>query len=163
MSKKKTKKKNSPPQLVEDSDLSGAEEDQTNTPAPPGLDDKRNEEWKCQVCLETFSDEGSQVLVCESCDDKYCRICVNIKATDYKFLTLREDIHWFCSKCNDAVVETWEKKQNPETPLNKVLHELQEMKAKMAEMEQNSKKTSACVDHGGLSTGKVSRHRNGPA
>ncbi len=63
--------------------------------------------WTCQICDTKFFDDESHVLECERCSDKYCRECLGIKASEYKFLTRRKDVHWFCDACDSIAKKSW--------------------------------------------------------
>ncbi len=63
--------------------------------------------WTCKICDNKFFDEDSHVLECERCSDKYCRECLGIKASEYKFLTKRRDVHWFCDECDPIAKKSW--------------------------------------------------------
>ena len=64
------------------------------------------ESWMCEVCKKAFSDPKSNMLECERCCEHFCAKCVKVVEAEYIFLTSRNDIHWFCSKCDSLAMES---------------------------------------------------------
>ena len=46
------------------------------------------------------------MLECERCCELFCTKCVKVIKAEYVFLTSRNDIHWYCNKCDNLAVES---------------------------------------------------------
>ena len=55
--------------------------------------------WKCEICKEESVDDNTSMLECEVCECHYCHLCLKLSDEEYKFLTKRADLHWFCPSC----------------------------------------------------------------
>jgi len=55
--------------------------------------------WRCEGCDEEFNDEHEMILECELGSLHFCSACLKFSDEEYKFLTIREDMHWFCPSC----------------------------------------------------------------
>lgn len=64
---------------------------------------------------------------------------MDIKPEEYKFLTKREDLHWFCSECEPAVKAALgqSRDEKEETTLNKIIQEMEKMKITLTEKLEN--------------------------
>ncbi len=67
--------------------------------ASAGSDIETDDLWLCQACKKSFSDEDALMLECERCSLHFCYKCVKMTKDDYKVLTKRTDIFWFCPPC----------------------------------------------------------------
>ena len=59
------------------------------------------EGWTCKVCSVKFTEDKAEVLECEYCEKHFCRSCVKLSSTEYKLLTKRSDLHWYCPPCEE--------------------------------------------------------------
>ena len=66
----------------------------------------KKESWICETCKKVFSDPKSNMLECERCCEHFCAKCVKVMEAEYVFLTSRNDIHWFCNKCDNLAIES---------------------------------------------------------
>jgi hypothetical protein len=94
------------------------ETDSEETVVPSSDED---ESWTCETCKKMFDDDKAHVIECEWCSDKYCRQCVKIKASEYRFMSDRPDIHWFCEKCEKHVAINLNSLENKINKLEKKL------------------------------------------
>ncbi len=61
--------------------------------------EESDDKWVCQECRKTFVQENAQVLECDRCRLHYCCRCVKISRDEYKVLSKRPDLFWFCPPC----------------------------------------------------------------
>jgi hypothetical protein len=52
--------------------------------------------WKCELCSIKFTEDKAEVLECEYCEKHFCRACVKLNSAEYKLLSKRSDLHWYC-------------------------------------------------------------------
>ena len=69
-------------------------------PCPKG----RKEAWRCEVCNEESLSDEAQMLECEVCDLRFCRICLKMSEEECEFLSRRVDMHWFCANCEGSAL-----------------------------------------------------------
>jgi hypothetical protein len=69
--------------------------------------DDEDEPWVCITCSKVFGDDG-HILACERCDDKYCRMCLKLKTSEYNVIVKRDDLHWFCKPYEPEAKKSWE-------------------------------------------------------
>jgi len=62
--------------------------------------------WQCVKCKKEFKDPSSRLLECERCAEHHCIKCMKIKDAEYDFLNERNDIHWYCDKCEPKVLRS---------------------------------------------------------
>lgn len=74
--------------------------------------------WTCKMCKIKFTDEKSEILECEYCEQHFCRKCVNLSSSEYKFLTKRSDMHWYCPPCEDKAMRNLKIEKEVETRCN---------------------------------------------
>jgi hypothetical protein len=43
-----------------------------------------------------FTEDKAEVLECEYCENHFCRACVKLNSAEYKLLSKRSDLHWYC-------------------------------------------------------------------
>ena len=55
--------------------------------------------WKCELCKDIFDDPDCKMLECEYCEEKFCTECLDMEDDEYKLMTNRQDLHWFCQQC----------------------------------------------------------------
>lgn len=56
------------------------------------------------MCEVDFVDDVSNMLECEVCELHYCQACLKLSVSEYEFLSKREDMHWFCARCEDGTL-----------------------------------------------------------
>lgn len=64
-----------------------------------------NQGWTCQLCNTVCTDDKSEILECEYCDNHFCRKCLTLSVTEYKLLTKRSDLHWYCPPCEEKAMK----------------------------------------------------------
>ena len=63
-------------------------------------------EYEGNICMECEEEiREVQPLLCDRCDERYCRSCVNMSYKQYSFIQKREDAFWFCKKCVPGVTK----------------------------------------------------------
>lgn len=55
--------------------------------------------WTCKLCATAYSDDSCEVMECEYCEDHFCTGCLEMTHEEYKMLTKRKDLHWYCPEC----------------------------------------------------------------
>jgi hypothetical protein len=68
--------------------------------------DSTKEVWTCVGCKKDFKDSSSKILECERCESHFCTKCVKMSDNEYDMLNTRKDIHWFCSICEQKVIQS---------------------------------------------------------
>ena len=63
------------------------------------------EVWRCVDCKD-FKDINSRILECERCEEHHCSKCIKLSDTEYDILNARDDIHWYCNKCEQKVLRS---------------------------------------------------------
>ena len=66
------------------------------------------EAWVCKLCSKNFNDKNSKIMECERCEDRFCTECIGMKASEYKVMASRKDVHWFCAPCEPKAKKSWE-------------------------------------------------------
>lgn len=96
------------------------------------MDQEESEIWVCKMCNKEFKDNNCHVMECERCSEKFCRDCLSLKASEYKFLTKREDLHWFCATCDPIAKQSWiiQGPNQLELTLKKINEELENLQKK---------------------------------
>ena len=61
--------------------------------------------WVCKLCKEAFTDDKAEVLECEVCEQHTCRKCLKLSSVEYKFMSKRQDIHWYCPPCEEKTLK----------------------------------------------------------
>lgn len=56
------------------------------------------------MCEVDFVDDESNMLECEVCELHYCHACLKLSDYEYEFLSKREDMHWFCTRCEGGTL-----------------------------------------------------------
>ena len=56
------------------------------------------------MCEVDFVDDESNMLECEVCELHYCHACLKLSDHEYEFLSKREDMHWFCARCEGGTL-----------------------------------------------------------
>ena len=56
------------------------------------------------MCEADFVDDESNMLECEVCELHYCHACLKLSDHEYDFLSKREDMHWFCARCEGGTL-----------------------------------------------------------
>ena len=64
------------------------------------------EVWRCVDCKKDFKDINSRILECERCEEHHCSKCIKLSDTEYDILNARDDIHWYCNKCEQKVLRS---------------------------------------------------------
>ena len=64
--------------------------------------------WLCTGCKKNFKGPNHKLLECEYCDKHYCIECVEITDKEYKIMTDKPQIHWFCP-CDTKVMKNLKK------------------------------------------------------
>ena len=59
----------------------------------------------CKVCSVKFTEDKAEVLECEYCEKHFCRSCVKLSSTEYKLLTKRSDLQWYCPPCEEKAMK----------------------------------------------------------
>ena len=72
--------------------------------SPAGNNKGGDEAWVCKTCSKVFKDENSKILECPRCEGRFCAKCLNMSAAEYKVLSTRSDLHWFCPPCEQKVI-----------------------------------------------------------
>lgn len=114
------------------------------------------EEWVCRICKKSFSDQNSKIIECERCEDRYCAPCLGLKASEYRVMTTRKDIHWFCPPCEPKAKKSWEQDRLMDRKLaefeTKIMDKMTKMEEKMTEkmLELCSNVTTVEDKPGGL-------------
>ena len=62
--------------------------------------------WRCVDCKKDFKDINSRLLECERCEEHHCSKCIKPTDTEYDILDARDDIHWYCNKCEQKVLRS---------------------------------------------------------
>ena len=69
------------------------------------LQDHEDEsEATCKICKKTFTEKTDQLIRCERCNVWTCRACAKLTEDQYKFMTERHDLHWFCNNCEQPAM-----------------------------------------------------------
>lgn len=61
--------------------------------------------WNCKLCNKTFTDKKAELMECEYCDEHFCSKCLNLSAAEYKLLSKRSDLHWYCPPCEEKAMK----------------------------------------------------------
>ena len=77
------------------------------------------EGWTCKVCSVKFTEDKAEVLECEYCEKHFCRSCVKLSSTEYKLLTKRSDLHWYCPPCEEKAMKNLKIEKEVEERCNK--------------------------------------------
>jgi len=64
----------------------------------------QDEHGKCGQCSEAVMEKHVGIL-CELCDTWYHAACEGVTDETYRILSMIEEIHWFCKKCNSHAVK----------------------------------------------------------
>ncbi len=59
------------------------------------------------MCKKAFIEEDAQILECERCSQHFCAKCIHLSKDEYKMLTKRTDVFWFCPPCAVKAKATW--------------------------------------------------------
>ena len=93
------------------------------------------EGWICKVCSVKFTEDKAEVLECEYCEKHFCHSCVKLSSTEYKLLTKRSDLHWYCLPCEEKAMKNLKIKKEVEERCNKYFSKyekrLDEMESKL--------------------------------
>jgi hypothetical protein len=82
-----------------------------------GLLDKKDI-WKCLGCKKEFSNVSCKLLECERCTGHYCIRCTKFSEQEYDFMSIRPDLHWFCTTCDSKAMESVMSDKDLEAKLN---------------------------------------------
>ena len=44
-------------------------------------------------------------MECEYCAEHYCSKCLNLSVAEYKLLSKRSDLHWYCPPCEEKAMK----------------------------------------------------------
>ena len=77
----------------------------SRTNSPSSADKDSDDKWTCVRCRKEFTDDESEVLECPRCDMHFCRVCVGLTTEEYKVISNRSDLHWFCPPCELKVIK----------------------------------------------------------
>lgn len=61
--------------------------------------------WTCNLCNKTFTDKKAELMECEYCAEHFCSKCLNLSAVEYKLLSKRSDLHWYCPPCEEKAMK----------------------------------------------------------
>lgn len=61
--------------------------------------------WTCQLCNAKYVDDKSELLECEYCENHFCRKCLTLSAAEYKLMSKRSDLHWYCPPCEEKTIK----------------------------------------------------------
>ena len=61
--------------------------------------------WTCNTCKQKFKGENQKLLECEYCDEHVCIECVSFNDKEYKLMTAKAEIHWFCPPCEKKIMK----------------------------------------------------------
>ena len=61
--------------------------------------------WTCTTCKLKFKGENQKLLECEYCEKHFCIECVSINDKEYKLMTAKAEIHWYCPPCEKKVMK----------------------------------------------------------
>lgn len=62
--------------------------------------------WSCKLCKAKFMDDKAEVMECEYCENHFCRKCLTMSVAEYKLLSKRSDLHWYCPPCEEKAVKS---------------------------------------------------------
>ena len=81
--------------------------------------------WICTGCKENFKEPNHKLLECEYCDKHYCIECVEITDKEFKIMTDKPQIHWFCP-CDTKVMKNLKNEKTCEERCQKFLKKVEE-------------------------------------
>lgn len=61
--------------------------------------------WTCKSCKTETDDEKAEMMECEVCTGHYCISCLDFSKEEYKILTKRTDMHWYCPPCEGKAMK----------------------------------------------------------
>ena len=67
--------------------------------------------WSCTACKQKFKGENQKLLECEYCDEHFCIEYVSFNDKEYKLMTAKAEIHWFCPPCEKSHEKHKERKK----------------------------------------------------
>ena len=82
--------------------------------------------WICTGCKKNVKGPNHKLLECEYCDKHYCIECVEITDKEYKIMTDKLQIHWFCPPCDTKVMINLKNKKSCEESFKKFLKKVEE-------------------------------------
>ncbi len=91
-------------------------------------------------CSPTHFPFPQKYMTCESCEQRYCLPCVDIKEEDYSVLTRLPSFHWYCPRCEGKAVKSVKTEHEIETRCSvflskmagRIEHLEEEMKTKVS-------------------------------
>jgi hypothetical protein len=60
---------------------------------------------KVGLCNKNFADKKAELMECEYCAEHFCSKCLNLSAAEYKLLSKRSDLHWYCPPCEEKAMK----------------------------------------------------------
>ena len=74
----------------------------------------------------SFKGPNHKLLVYEYCDKHYCSECVEITDKEYKIMTDKPQIHWFCPPCDTKVMKNLKNEKSCKERCQKFLKKVEE-------------------------------------
>lgn len=103
--------------------------------ASGGSEEENDDKWICQECKKTFTEDDAQVVECQRCEKHFCAKCINLNKEEYRVISKRRDIFWFCPPCAIKAKAAWGKETAMEDCckdlMDKVTEKLTELEQKM--------------------------------
>ena len=87
---------------------------------------------------QTFKGENQKLLECEYCYEYFCIECVSFNDKEYKLMTAKAEIHWFCPPCEKKVLTNIKNEKSCEERCEIFLKKVEERVAHL-EKELNNK------------------------
>ena len=91
-------------------------------------------EAACETCKQRVKDE-QQGLQCDGCEKWFHRACENVSSGEYKYLSMMEELMWFCRRCKSNYKTVREENKNLREENRTLRQENEVLKRRLMQVE----------------------------